>query len=922
MRTAVLRHFTLFVVAVAPIPLTAQQPPDQTGARPTGRIVGNVIEQTTGSPIAGAQVALEGTALRATSAIDGRYTLLGAPAGPVTVHVRAIGYAPRQLSGVEVPAGGIVRQDVTLQPMAVQLAEIAVSAPVEHGTVRAAMEEQRTAVNIMSAITSEQIERSPDGDAGQAVQRVSGVTVQDGRYVFVRGLGERYTQTSLNRARLPSPEPERRTVPLDLFPSNLIASIATTKTFTPDQPGDFTGGQVDVRTREFPLGRRWSLSTSFGINPDVTGRRLPSTRRTGEGWLGFAGRERQMPRLAREAGDLSGQSQERLQSVIGSFRNAWSALPGSASGNGSVSASVGGEDPLFGQLIGYVASFGYSISREARINERRATAVAGAEPGETRPQNELAGTTVATSVLWGGVANVTARVGATGRLAFNNTFTRSADDQVTRLSGYNEEFARLLDITRLSFVERTMRSHQMTGQHLLFGRHTLEWQATSSVTGRHEPDRSDLIYDAVADSAGQVSPTTWFGLGRSAARTFSDLSENTADLAFSYRIEFGAGRRWALKFGAASRYTRRTADSRAFYILNLNLSDDERAAPAESIFAHPERLTLAADANVGRYRADDRVTAGFALLEVPVNSHLRLTAGARIEVWRLDMATATVGGSTVGIRRRNTDWLPSLALLWTLRPDQNLRFSVSQTLSRPEYREMAPLTSRDIAGGLDFFGDSSLTRSLVQNIDLRWEHYVGSDEIISLALFSKRFARPIERILVGTTGATTVSYANAASARNLGVEIELRRNLGAVATAFDRFTIAANLTLMSSEVRPGADRVASHSSAARPMVGQAAYVANAGLGYSSEGGWLAATLLYNVVGRRIHEAGTVLLPDAYEEPHQALDLSVRLRGPLGTRVRFDARNLLDSPYRITQGSVTRFNHRNGRTFSLGMSWQS
>ena len=220
-------------------------------AQGRGRIVGRVVDGQQGAPIAGATVELDGTDRRTVSALDGRYLFESVPAGPVSMRAQMIGFSPKVVTGVLVPAGGTIAQDIALTASAVQLAEISVNAEAERGTVNRALDEQRNATNIVSSVSAEQIAKSPDNDAGQAVQRVSGVTVQDGKYVFVRGLGERYTTTSLNGARLPSPEPERKVVPLDLFPSELLKGITTSKTFTPDQPGDFSGAAVNVTTRSF-----------------------------------------------------------------------------------------------------------------------------------------------------------------------------------------------------------------------------------------------------------------------------------------------------------------------------------------------------------------------------------------------------------------------------------------------------------------------------------------------------------------------------------------------------------------------------------------------------------------------------------------------------------------------------------------------
>ena len=189
-----------------------------------------------------------------------------------------------------------------------------------------ALNEQKNSVGVMNAVTAEQISRSPDGDAAAAVQRVSGVTVQDGKYVFVRGLGERYTTTSLNGVRIPSPEPERKVVPLDMFPSGLLQSITTSKTFTPDLPGDFSGAQVNIKTREFPANRQFVLSTSTGFNSLATTKSIPQAPSEGLEWLAFGSRDRRVPALVEAAGAFEpSPSQSQVNAIVGSFRNAWTA---------------------------------------------------------------------------------------------------------------------------------------------------------------------------------------------------------------------------------------------------------------------------------------------------------------------------------------------------------------------------------------------------------------------------------------------------------------------------------------------------------------------------------------------------------------------------------------------------------------------
>ena len=242
-----------------------------------------------------------------------------------------------------------------------------------------ALDEQRNATNIVSSVTAEQIARSPDSDAGQAVQRVSGVSVQDGRYVFVRGLGERYTTTSLNGTRLPSPEPERKVVPLDLFPAGLLEGITTSKTFTPDQPGDFSGASVNLKTREFPARRVITFSASGGLNTAATGKELARAPRVGWRVAGLSGGERDLPGPLTDVSSLAGRSRDEINGMIASFRNAWSPRFGDGTANGGFGLTVGGEDPVLGQPIGYIGSFTYSNGQEVAVG-----GAPGIDPGHDR----------------------------------------------------------------------------------------------------------------------------------------------------------------------------------------------------------------------------------------------------------------------------------------------------------------------------------------------------------------------------------------------------------------------------------------------------------------------------------------------------------------------------------------------------------
>ena len=344
----------------------AQESTKTTPAGPVGRIVGRILDASTGQGLSEVGVQIVGTTLGTMSAVEGRYAVPSIPAGTVTIQVRRIGYAPKTVTGILLNAGQTLEQNITMQAATVQLQTVQTTAAAERGTVNEALDQQRTATGIVSSVTSEQISRSPDSDAAQAVQRVSGVTVQDGKYVAVRGLGERYTTASLNGSRIPSPEPEKRIVPLDLFPADLLQTITTSKTFTPDQPGDFSGAQVDIRTREFPGKRQITYTFKTGYNSGTTGSSILVAPRAGGERFALVGNKRNLPWLLASVGNFQqislNQGDKNL--LINTFRNSWTPVNERAQPNVSTAISIGGNDAVFGHRIGYVGSGTYSLVQD------------------------------------------------------------------------------------------------------------------------------------------------------------------------------------------------------------------------------------------------------------------------------------------------------------------------------------------------------------------------------------------------------------------------------------------------------------------------------------------------------------------------------------------------------------------------------
>ncbi len=887
---------------------------------PTGKIIGRIVDATSGQGISGAGVQVVGTTIGAQSGVDGRYIIVRVPAGTVTLQVRRIGYGPKTITGIILAADGTVEQDVSLKTAEVQLTAVSVTATKEKGTVNDALDRQRNATNVVNAITAEQIARSPDNDAAQAAQRVSGVTVQDGKYLQVRGLSERYTTASLNGARIPSPEPERKVVPLDLFPASLLQDVTTSKTFTPDQPGDFAGANVNIRTKEFPAARQINYTTSFGANSRVLGNSLPFAPRAGGELIGFANSARQIPNAISQANFLGNVNQSQFNQMALQQRNVWSAQPRNGGLNGSFGASTGG-NTILGKRLGYVLSASYAYTEEVRADERYAVGNQGAN-NTVVPLTSLSGSTGRSSAQWGGIANFSTLLGKNSRVSLNTTATRSADNEARSDLGFDENLGDSIARTTLRYVERGVATVTGQGEHQLSERNKSSWAVTYGNTSRREPDRSDVVY--ARNSTGRYTILSSLDGAR---RLYFDLEENNLTAQVDHSINIGeVAKQNTLKFGAYARSTDRRADAPIFAFLS-RAPDDIRAQTPDVIFGPTQACETCSLINVqpigqaGSYNADDRTVAGYLMTDWGLGSRVRVIAGARVEQADITVNAATQGGFTTTAQLNNTDVLPSLLINTKLTETQNLRFGITRTLARPEYRELAPVTFRDVLGGVSVTGNDKLVRALIDNFDLRYEAFPNPGEVLSIGVFAKRFDRPVERIEQATSGAYQARFQNALSAVNAGVELEARKQLGFLGRWAESLTGFGNVTLMSSTVDLDTLGGLTVTDQSRRLVGQAPFVINAGLTYSSLSGRTNATLLYNVVGDRITAAGVVPLPNIVEKSRNVIDLSLRfpVLGALSGRI--DARNLLDARYRFMQGNLEREGFNAGRTFSMGFSWK-
>jgi hypothetical protein len=891
----------------------AQQP--VTG--PTGRVVGRVVDRETSRPIQGAQVAVVGFRAAAATDLDGRYDIAKVPIGRQTVMVRMIGYRPQRIDSVLVREGQAVSVNAALVVSAAQLQAVAVTAEADRTTNSdvGLLMMQKNAAGVSDGISAQAISRTPASNAADAITKVTGVTVQDNRFVIVRGLGERWNNTSLNGAELPSPEPQKRVVPLDIFPASLLESIVTTKSGTPDKPGDFTGGSVEIRTKEFPDDFTAEIGISTEGNSQTTGvvRRYPQLR--GMDYVG-------VDRYRRLPGGQPTSFNEFNERWAESVRNVW--VPPASAGRPALglSANVGGQIWRDRNPLGIVASL--TLSQSANAVPDRLFAAFGLQP---QPARQFLTTEATQQTDLGALLNLSWRLGASTKLSLKNTYTRNAEESSFISNGIRlEKASSSLIGYQMRYIARELWQSQLAGEHRLPLSARFEWRTTYSRAQRDEPDNRNTWYEYgqnnLAGLASAIPSNLW-------ARFLNDeMLAVQADVTLPFKLRRREDSN--LKFGALARTKARTFDATNYNWLYPSAPNSVVQLPPEGAFA-PENLQrgivelLLAIGNNVPYSTQDTIVSWYAMADVSPFRWLRLVGGARTEDWRLLMLLP--GNQQLPeIRRADRDVLLSGNATLKFGDKVNLRFSAFQGVVRPDPRELSPEVYIGVGAECQLAGNPSNVRGRTTNADARFEVYPAPGELFTVGAFAKRFERPfIERVSFASGGDCTQTTNNADSAVAYGVELELRKSLRAI--GLKKWSLSTNVTYTESDVF--INPVQGTYDKGLSFVGLSPWVVNAGINWGDPGGAVDWSVQHNWFSDRLimygpgQASGNLQAPNYFERGRHTLDVKVRWR--LGkVQTSLSLRNLLDPPWytytRLATGEAAARLWRLGRTAKLGMSY--
>jgi TonB-dependent receptor len=793
-------------------------------------------------------------------------------------------------------------------------------------------DEKRGTDQIANVVGEEQFTRSGDSNIAESLKRVSGLSTVSGKYVYVRGLGERYATTLLNGAILPSPEPINRVVPMDLFPTAILDSVLVQKTYSAAYPSEFGGGVLQLRTKKSTDEFFWTFASTAGVIDNATFKDSLTMSGGSTDWLGYDDGHRQPSAALLNATANNNQlkvksrftgvgvSKEELEAVGESFNNQYTPTVEDAPANFNLSTSLGNYHDIgsTGMKFNYLASLDYSNSWDTNRIERN-TYVPGSLGLVQQEDMDFTGTE--NSIDVSGIFSAGLDFNENHNVRLTSVVLRKTDDRVFRTTGDTEAGSEV-EINEIQWVERELASHQLQGDHFFpsFNEFVFNWRYSEITATREAPDNRLYRYDA-----GEFSSRVDGNL-----RNFDALEDNASELGLDFTMAFYGPLNTIItpKVGYVSSEKTRDSEIRRFgFAFNGPLANDISllVKPLEEILT-PENITeqgfLIRELTrpTDNYKANNNLEAFYGQVEVNFDDRLRLTFGGRQEDF--DQVSTTFDlfrpTSAAVAELKQKRFLPAFSATY-IHYDHQFRLAYSETVSRPDFRELSTSPFIDPETGREIFGNPNLDITSITNFDFRWEWYFDFTDYISLGVFYKEFVDPIEATIFSPVD-RKVTYINAASAENQGIELEGYKRLDFLGPLGEDFYIQGNVSYIDSSVEiRDADR-GSLTSTSRALQGQSDILFNAQIGYEPYSG-TTATLLYHYFGDRIAEVGIEGAPDLIQEGYGELNFIFIKELNRNWQVTAKAKNILDARSEITQGSLLTNGFNLGREASIQVQYR-
>lgn len=949
-----------------------------------GILTGKIVDQSSGESLIGAVVEIKKDShiLTGTSTdFDGNYSM-EIEAGVYDISVSYLSYIRQTIHGAEIFPKQITHLEFSLQQESQNLSEVVVKAEAIRTTEVALIALQRQAYTIQDGISSQQISRTGSSNAAEAVRQMPGAVVEGDRYIVVRGLGDRYSISQLNGAILPGTDPYRNSTSMDMIPSQLIDNIISVKTFTPDLPGNFSGGLINVSTKGIPDRFNMSISfnTSYNSQSSLNENFQSPVEKGKYDWLGFDDGTRDQPTLLLDPSireELSSSTylearraeNETIRNIFDetskSLSTTFVPVKSSTPLNLGFNFSLGNRFRLFNKDLGFTLGINYASSYSHYDNGSVATYI-NTNTAFLFPFQNLSESKSVHNPNLGGLFNLTCKLSdnhiINGNIIFNNDAEIIASSQQGGYLGQISNSLAQFNTRSIEFIQRQMKYYQLGGRHIMpkLNNIMIKWNGALTGSFQHEPDVKYFAYTTVCGENGETGCEYYINNAEYAFpyHFFRKLIDKSFEGKFDFTLPLSTKRNVSntnsFKIGGLYSSAQRDFEEYRYQLnnsgvpsdLNFNMFDGDFDS-----FFDPSNFGIidtifSPDGTVQRYvtgyhyinqinarnfyRGRTDVASAYAMLNWNITHKLKAISGLRMEATDIEVISRD---TTVDVGQiKQADFLYSANLIYQINEISNFRLAATQTLARPNMRELAPFVQFDNKNGFFNVGNPNLKRTLIQNYDLRYELYPKSGELIAISGFYKNFSNPIIRAFNPKATIPELSFINVYRAIVAGAELEVRKSLHFIHRSLEDFYINTNLAIIHSEYRIPQEEIDNsknidpeYDQNTRPFQGQAPYIVNAILGYiNPESGWEVA-LSYNVSGPKLYNISLFATPDVYEQPVSMLNLKIARRFAENYQMSLTVKNILNS----VPSRVLHFNGKNyiaesypiGRTIGASLTYQ-
>lgn len=933
----------LFAVAVSSLHAQEKQ---SSGSSVQNRIMGKVtgtVTSTKGVPIRGALVeALVTQKTRLQQQVKftfsdkmGRYSM-DLVSGTYRLEIKAPQYRLKKVEKVLVlPSQETDIKVALLADVPILIDEMRVVTKIKRATAVAALAIQKESKNIMDVLSAETIVKLPESDVAGILTRMPGVTLDQGKYMQVRGMPKRYNQTTLNNSLLPTTRPNEQEVPLDLFPAGIVEYVNVVKTFSPELPGEFSGGLCQIQTKAIPDKFTMKLSGTAILNTETSFKNYLTYRGGAKDWLGYDDGTRDLPGIiprdknVRRRGSFSkeGFLPNELERFGESFPNIYDTYEKSAPLGGDYNFYVGDRF----NKVGAILFLQYKNEIANRPDEQQNVYSTNAT-GELQAQNSYKFNRSLQYIKETAMLNTGLDISPDHKFYINQFYDRNATDEARIYTGYNGDKSTDIQGTRLRWLEEQIYTGQLAGDHTIESllQSKIKWHYNYALATLYDPDMRDYLYLYNSQKKEfNFAPDT-----ENPLRMWTSQDERMHDTSLDWNITLPGSPSWLVpKFqtGGAYNYRKRDFQSRRFAYDKRDTTKIDLTAPVEELFIPPNinpyeieltETTRATDS----YNAKSSTAAGYALLDLTFLKKFQFTTGGRFERNSIDVLTFNLfkPSETITTMLKEDKWLPAYGLKYSPieSPEStvNFRLNYTKTLDRPEFHELAPFEFTDVIGGYAIKGNPDLQVASITNYDFKTEWFIGKTDLLAFSVFYKDLKNAIEPTVQLTTQ-LRLSYVNAKDAYLRGIELEFRKNMRFINPALQYLSLWGSYVYCESEMELEAKTGFVPTSLNRPLVGQPENMVNLALEYDNPNIGLDARFTYRFIDDRLYAVGGLGLPDIVQEKSDRFDLVVVKKLTKNIDLRFVVQNISDEPVKYTQGGQIWWTYREGRTFKLGLSYK-